>query len=395
VPGFRPAEIKPNEPDLGNASAREPAMTKLRSFAFSLVLLLLPALPAAADTARLPVLVPITGFLALEGTSQRNGALLALKHADATLKAEVIDTGVTPEGALTAFERALRHGKTPAIVAPMLGTQMLALLPLAERESIPLVTVSGTAKITELDNKWVFRFFPGDDVVKLAQARYTIEKLGKRKPALLYQTTAYGQSGRQHLAEQFARLGAPLVYEEGLAPTVKDLLPALVKAQAAGADVLILHLHAPSTALAIAQARAQGMTLPIVAGSAMHQPAAAELLSPRDLAGVCAETAASPVSGGSSAMEKFTADYRKEFSSEPDAFAVAQYDGTMMILAALKSGAKDAAQVRDYLASQPHQGLAMRYRSDGKGNMAHDALIVCFDGRTRVPAIVERYAGTQ
>lgn len=370
-------------------------MTRLRPFSILLAICFLLPLPAAADTSRLPVLVPITGFLALEGTSQRNGALLALHHANAGVSAEVIDTGATPEGAVTAFERALRGSKPPAIVAPMLGTQMLALLPLAERENTVLVTVSGTAKITELDNKWVFRFFPGDEVVKLAQARYTVEKLGKRKPALLFQTTAYGQSGRQHLAEQFARLGAPLVYEEGLAPTVKDVLPALVKAQAAGADVLILHLHAPTTALAISQARAQGVTLPIVAGSAMHQPATAELLSPRDLAGVCAETAASPSSGGSAEMAKFTADYRKEFGSEPDAFAVAQYDGTMMLLAGLKAGAKDAAQLRNHLASQPHQGLAMRYRSDGKGNMAHDAVIVCFDGKSRVPAIVERYAGTQ
>lgn len=366
-------------------------MTRLLSILLALCLL---PLPAVAET-RLPVLVPITGFLALEGTSQRNGALLALKHANAGVKAEVLDTGVTPEGAVTAFERALSGGKPAAMVAPILGTQMLALLPLAEREKVALVTISGTAKITELDNKFVFRFFPGDEVVKLAQARYTVEKLGKKKPALVYQTTAYGQSGRQHLAEQFAKLGAPLVFEEGLATTVKDVLPALVKAQAAGADVLILHLHAPTTALAIGQARAQGIALPIVAGSAMHQPATADLLSPRDLAGVCAETAASPVSGGSAEMAKFTQDYRREFRSEPDAFAVAQYDGTMMVLAALKAGAKDGAHLSDYLSRQPHQGLAMRYRSDGKGNMAHDAVIVCFDGKSRVPTIVERYAGTQ
>ena len=35
------------------------------------------AAPAAAQEVRLPVLVPLTGFIALEGTSQRNGALLA------------------------------------------------------------------------------------------------------------------------------------------------------------------------------------------------------------------------------------------------------------------------------------------------------------------------------
>ena len=47
----------------------------------------LAATPVAAQDLRLPVLVPLTGFVALEGTSQRNGALLAasqLKEATST-----------------------------------------------------------------------------------------------------------------------------------------------------------------------------------------------------------------------------------------------------------------------------------------------------------------------
>jgi branched-chain amino acid transport system substrate-binding protein len=361
----------------------------------ALAVLLAAAAPLRAqDAARLPILVPITGFVALEGTSQRNGALLALKDAQDRFKLvpDVIDTGAAPEGAVTGFERAL-DDKPVAMVAPILGTQMLALLPLAQRYKLPLLTISGTARITELGNPFVFRFFPGDAVVKRAQATYAVQKLGARKPALIYQTTAYGQSGRDELARQFTALGAPLVYEEGLAPTVKDVLPSLTKAVAAGADVLILQLHAPSTALVIGQARSLGIALPIVAGSAMHQPATAALLSPQELAGVCAETASSPISGGSAAMQRFAQSYRSEFNSDPDAFAVAQYDATMMLIAALLSGARDGESVRAYLASNSYDGLAMRYRSDGAGNMAHDAQIVCFDGKTRVPAIVERYPG--
>ncbi len=354
-----------------------------------------PVLAQSPVPTRLPILVPITGFVALEGTSQKNGALLALKDAQArlALTPEVIDTGAAPESAVTSFERALGTPLPAAVVAPILGTQMLALLPLAERYKIPLVTISGTAKLTELGSPWVFRFFPGDATVKLAQARYAVEKLGKHKPALLYQTTAYGQSGRDELSRQFAALGAPLVYEEGLAPTVKDILPALTKAVASGADVLILQLHAPSTALAIGQARSAGIALPIVAGSAMHQPATAALLSPQELNGVCAETASSPISGGNDAMQRFTEEYRRAFSSDPDAFAVAQYDGTMMVIEAMLAGARDGEAVRAYLASHSHVGLAMTYRSDGVGNMAHDAIIVCFDGKTRVPNTVERYPG--
>lgn len=349
----------------------------------------------ADDTLRVPVLVPLTGFLALEGASQRNGALLALdRQAGPTpVRYEVEDTGTSPELAVNALEKALSREGAVAVVASMLGTQMLAMMPVADEYGVPLVTVSGTAGITELGSPNVFRFFPGDDVVKAAQARYVVEELGKRRPAIIYQTTAYGQSGHQHLMAQFAALGAEVVFEESVDPAVKDLLPTLTKAVAAKPDALVLQLHAGSTALVVRQAKAMGIDMPIVAGSAMHQPQTAALLEPAELAGVCAESGSSPISGGDPDMEAFTDAYRKAFSVEPDAFALAQYDGTQMVLAAIAAGARTADDVRAHLSREAFDGIAMRYRSDGRGNMAHDALIICYDGTSRVPAVVKRYSG--
>jgi branched-chain amino acid transport system substrate-binding protein len=131
--------------------------------------------------------------------------------------------------------------------------------------------------------------------------------------------------------------------------------------------------------------------LPIVAGSAIHQPATAALLEPAELAGVCAESASSPISPGTPEMAQFVGDYRARFHTEPDAYAAAQYDGVEMVLDAVKSGATTPEAVRKWLASQSYHGLAMTYRSDGHGNMAHSAVILCFDGKTRIPNIVERY----
>ena len=288
--------------------------------------------PALAEELRIPVLVPLTGFLSLEGTSQRNGAELALREAaaDPAISYNVSDTATSPEIAVNAFARATDEAGVVAVVAPMLGTQMLALIPLADTAGVPLLTVSGTAKITELGSANVFRFFPGDRVVKAAQARYAVEKLGAKRPAIVYQTTAYGQSGHAELAANMKDLGAGPVFEEGIDVKVKDMLPVLSKVQAAGADILLLHLHAGSTALVIRQARAMGLDIPIVAGSAMHQPSTAALLEPAELKGVCAESGSSPISGGSPAMDDFLARYRTAFNSEPDAFALGQYDGVKM-----------------------------------------------------------------
>jgi branched-chain amino acid transport system substrate-binding protein len=362
-------------------------------------LTLLLAAPALAQTpeVRLPVLVPLTGFVALEGTSQRNGALLAASQIrDVALKPDVLDTAATPEAAVNAWTRAVGTPPPSAVIGPILGTQMLALLPLAKESGVPLLTISGTARLSELGVPQFFRFFPSDATVKVAHARYVVEKLGAKRPAVIYQSTAYGQSGREQLAKTFAELGAPPVLEESIAPTVNDLSPALLRAKAANPDVLVLHLHAASTVLAVRQARQLLPGLPIVAGSAMHQPATAALLEPAELKGVCAETAASPVSATSPPMRDFLAAYRAAYSNDPDAFAAAQFDAVHMLghilgeLVRTKQPVTPAA-VQARLASEEWKGMVTTYKSDGKGNMAHEAEIICYDGTSRVPVMAAHY----
>lgn len=362
--------------------------------------LLALGLPAGAQPqpVRLPVLVPLTGFVALEGTSQKNGALLAAGQArEVAFKPDVLDTAATPEAAVNAWARAMSAGSPLAAIGPILGTQMLALLPLAREQDIPLLTISGTARLSAMGVPQFFRFFPSDATVKVAHARYVVEKLGAKRPAVIYQSTAYGQSGREQLARTFAELNVKPVIEESVAPTVNDLTPALLRAKAANADVIVLHLHAPSTVLAVRQARQILPGLPIVAGSAMHQPATAALLEPAELKEVCAETAASPVAGTTGPMRDFLAAYRTAYGSDPDAFAAAQFDAVNMLGHVVSDLHREGshptpAKIRERLATTRWQGIVTTYWSDGKGDMAHKAEIVCFDGKDRVPRPVMRYS---
>ena len=134
-----------------------------------------------------------------------------------------------------------------------------------------------------------------------------------------------------------------------------------------------------------------GMRLPIVAGSGLSQPATIALLEPAELDGACAETASSPVSGETQAMQDFVAAYRKAFNADPDAFALGQFDGTSMALGAVAGGARTPEQLRAALSGTTYEGLAMTYRSNGRGDMAHSAVIICFDGASRTPKVVRHY----
>jgi branched-chain amino acid transport system substrate-binding protein len=346
-----------------------------------------------AATPDIPVLVPITGFLAAEGGSQRNGALLALQNPPAGVqpKFAVTDTGTSPEGAVNALERALSDGGVTAVVASMLGTQMLAMMPIALAQEVPLTTMSGTADITRKGNPYVFRFFPADSVVKGAQVQYAIEAHHIQRPAVIYQTTAYGQSGHAEILKALAAAGIKPVYEDALDVGVKDMQPVIAKAIAAGADSLLLQLHGGPTALFLKAAAAMDNHLPIVAGSGLAQPATVALLDPSEIKGVCAETGSSPVSAETPAMQDFLARYRAAFHSDPDGFGLGQYDATMMVLDAVAHGAATAADVTKALSTESYKGLAMTYKSDGHGDMAHSAVIVCFDGASRVPVVVKHY----
>src|SRR3569833_4055164 len=178
------------------------------------------AASAQAQEVRLPVLVPLTGCVALEGTSQKTGARPAASQShDVVFKPVVLDTAATPEAAVNAWVRAVGDPPPLAVIGPILGTQMLALLPLAKERDVPLITISGTARLSTMGVPQFFRFFPSAATVKVAHARYVVEKLGAKRPAVIYQSTAYGQSGREQLAKTFAELKTPPVLEESVATT--------------------------------------------------------------------------------------------------------------------------------------------------------------------------------
>jgi len=120
-------------------------------------------------------------------------------------------------------------------------------------------------------------------------------------------------------------------------------------------------------------------------------PATASLLQPSDLKGVCAESASWLEKGTNAVTDRFLNDYIAKFGAMPDAYAIQQYDGLMMALTAVKNGAKTPEDVRKYMSSNDYQGVAMSYKSDGKGNLAHSVVIVCYDGSSLTPKLAKRY----
>lgn len=346
-----------------------------------------------------PIVIPVTGFLSVEGASQRNGAIMAIEDApeSVTVRYEIFDTGTSATGAATALERALNSGEALAIPSTVFGTEMVAMAPIAQEYKVPLLTISGLSKLTESDNPYIFRFLPSDRKIKVAQARYAIEELGLKNPALITDNTAYGQGGKGHLEETLKKLGVTLAYQEEIAFDQKDMTPLLDKVKRSGADVIILHSVSHPMALVVKQARALGIDMPIVTSSSMVAPTATALVEPSDLANVCGETPSAPeAEGGSPKIQEWAERYRARFNTEPDGLALAQYDGVAMAIHLVATqGVSTAEEMRKALSEASYEGVAKTYKSQGNGDMAHDADVVCYDGKSRIPRVARHYTADE
>ena len=96
-------------------------------------------------------------------------------------------------------------------------------------------------------------------------------------------------------------------------------------------------------------------------------------------------------------MRDFLAAYRAAYKSDPDAFAAAQFDAVHMLGHVIgdccaKAPSVTPTTVRERLGTARWQGVVTTYWSDGKGDMAHEAEIVCFDGTDRVPRAAAKYS---
>jgi branched-chain amino acid transport system substrate-binding protein len=351
----------------------------------------------AEDSVYLPIVMPVTGFMSVEGGSQRNGALMAAEKAPPGLKVEapVFDTGTSATGAASALDKALSSKPAIGASTTVFGTEMVAMLPVSLEYKVPLLTISGLSRLTESGNPYIFRFLPNDREIKVAHARYVVEKLKKAKIALIGDTTAYGQGGFKLLQDYFAKLKVTPVLAESVEPTTKDMSSLLAKIKDSGADVLVVHTVAAPMALFIKQARAGGVALPVVTSSSLVEPTSTALFEPAELNNTCAETPSAPEARGDAVIKEWADAYKARFGIEPDGLALGQYDGVTMALSLIAKGAKTPAALIEALNTSSFKGVAMTYKSNGKGDMAHDADIVCWDGTSRIPKVVTHYAGSE
>jgi branched-chain amino acid transport system substrate-binding protein len=186
------------------------------------------------------------------------------------LEIVVIDTQAKPELAINAANKLIDIDKMPVIITAW-SSVVKAVAPIANRTAtLELNMGANSPDIADL-GEYVYSVFPLSEVDVTAVAKYTKEKLGKSKAAVVYINNDSGIGGAKIYRDVFTAAGGQVVAFEAYDPKTSDFTGVLLKTRVGNPDVVHIQGLAELPQV-IAQMRQLGMQQQITTYSSGYNP---------------------------------------------------------------------------------------------------------------------------
>jgi len=170
-----------------------------------------PMPQAAPRSARVAILVPLTGQYANIGQALLQAAQLALAVPGAP-QLDVKDTGGTPAGAAAAAHAAIADG-AGIIIGPLLSSETAAVAPIARGAGVPVLAFTNDPSQAQ-PGVWTMGITPGQQVRRLVAA---VQAQGRTQIAALLPDSEFGHVMGQALGQATQADGLPppqIMYHE-------------------------------------------------------------------------------------------------------------------------------------------------------------------------------------
>jgi branched-chain amino acid transport system substrate-binding protein len=316
---------------------------------------------AAQPPIKIGALFSVTGPPSFLGEPERNSAKMVVDEINARggikgrkVELVVYDTQGDATKAVQAANRLIKEDKVVAIIGPSTTGESMAVLPVAEKEKIPLISNAAGSKITDPVKKWVFKTAQND---ALAVAKI-YEQLGRKnikKVAILTVSDGFGSSGREQLKAQAKKYGITVLVDDTYGPKDTDMTSQLTKIRGSQAQAIICWGTNPGPAVIAKNVKQLGIKLPLFMS---HGVSSKKFI---ELAGDAAEGVILPsgrvivadVLPKSDKQKKsllsFVKDYQQHYKTEGDHFGGHAWDAVMLLKGAIERGGDSPAAIRDQL----------------------------------------------
>ncbi|CAH1692809.1 ABC transporter substrate-binding protein [Hyphomicrobiales bacterium] len=366
-------------------------MKSLIAVAFAAALSSVLPLQAARAQDNAPILIastlPLSGNVASFGEMARWGAELAVAQANAAggirgrkVQFDVQDNRCNPAEAVKVTTQMLSNPAYVALFDGLCSSVVLSVMPVVERERIPLVVA--TASATSISDKsgvggnpWTFKFNPSDATLAVAMVDWLKKQGLADKIAFLGEDTDFGRSGaggfETALKTSGGKLAASDFYQQGTA----DFSAVLTKLRSLQPSVLALYALAGDQRNIVSQFMTSGLKMPLT-GRLITDVIPAEIIKSGVIDG---STSVQPYSFEIDTPENkaFVAAFKAAHGREPNAIAYSAYDAMRTLLDAIaRAPSVDRTAIRDALKATRMQSLIGGEIVFDENNLAHNYAVI-------------------
>ncbi|MEG1602802.1 MAG: ABC transporter substrate-binding protein [Cloacibacillus sp.] len=329
---------------------------KLLAAVFSIALFCLGGTAFAAETIKIGMLAPLTGFAAADGFSAYESVKLAVEKVNAKggvlgKKVELVcyDDAADPKQSVPLAHKLIDQDKIVAFVAGSYSLPTRAVSAIFNDAEIPLVSAYALhPDITKGD----FTFRNGFlGTVEGKGAAYVAVKLLKaKKIALIVSDNDFGTTLAQGFDEYIKENpAAKIVSQQKYPMSEKDFKPYLSKMKASNPDVVFFSGYYFQVGPAMKQAQEMGIKVQFIGEEGADSPKTVEI------AGKAAEGMVMVTNlnrdDKRAKVQEFLAEYRKRHKIEPDMVGASNYDAFMLLVNAInKAKSTDGIKVAKALA---------------------------------------------
>lgn len=243
--------------------------------------------------------------------------------------------------------------KVWAIIGTVDGANTHIGIRVALKTEVPVMNVADTdPTLVETRIPWIFRNVADDRQMAYTLLYYLYKERGYERVAIFRADNRYGRFGVGEFRSGSVRLGKPapieINYEVNYENFNPDFSIQMDRLEKVKPEAVVLWADAEAAGHIVKTMRARGLDMPVFASERVVSPAFLEIAG--DAAeGVVATYPYNP-DADIPALKAFKRDYRERFGIDPDTYAAHSYDGTNMVIDAIRSAGLNRYRIRDALA---------------------------------------------
>jgi branched-chain amino acid transport system substrate-binding protein len=321
--------------------------------------LLTASVSFAAGTIKIGGLFAVTGPASFLGEPEKKTLELLIKEANdkggingMKLEAVIYDTTGDATKAVQLATKLIKDDKVSVIIGPSTTGESMAVIPVAEKEKIPMISCAAGIKITDPVKHWVFKT-PANDHVAAEKILNYMSSKKQKTIALLTVTDGFGASGREQLKAIAAQKSFTIVADEVYGPKDTDMTAQLTKIRGIKPDAIIVWGTNPGPAVITKNVKQLGIKTPLYMSHGVASKKYIELAGAEAAEGVMLPAGKLAVYDSfpksdpqAKLLKEYDQAYKKAYGVEASTFGGYAYDAFQLIAGAIKKSGSTPEQIR-------------------------------------------------